>query len=93
MAHDPASSRFGLRYGQCAGRSARVVGGKGILEADERKVDGPSRKRKQIRGHMSLLASGQFGRTVSDYDNWIGAQRRSSWRFGCLPWFKANDGR
>jgi hypothetical protein len=67
-------------------------GGKEILEADERRVDGPSRKRKQIRSHMSLLASGQFGRTVSDYDNWIGAQRRSSWRFCCLPWFKANDG-
>jgi hypothetical protein len=68
-------------------------GGKGILEAGERRVDAPSRKRKQIRSHMSLLASGQFGRTVSDYDNWVGAQRRSSWRFGCLPWFKANDGR
>jgi len=41
-----------LRHGQCADRAS--FGGKGILEAGERRVDGPSRKGKQIRSRMSL---------------------------------------
>jgi hypothetical protein len=41
-------SQTGLDCFACA------FGGKEILEADERRVDGPSRKRKQIRSRMSL---------------------------------------